>query len=124
MLELPTAWPYVPRLSPASTATGKLETPGTADQVSGGDFKVQTGISVSPLGGGYKLCGVMGGVSVSMLLDTGAAVTLLRKDVWDKMSDQSSELQPWSEATLVSAGGTPSRVSRLKLQKPKTKFTV
>ena len=42
-----------------------------------------------------------------MLLDTGAAITLLRRDVWTKVSVRPPTLQPWSGATLVSAGGMP-----------------
>ena len=43
-----------------------------------------------------------------MLLDTGAAVTLLRKDVWARVVAESpQELESWSTLKLVSAGGTP-----------------
>ena len=78
------------------------------DRVSDGEIsKVQKVISISPISGGYRLPGLVGGVPVTLLLDTGAAVTLLRQDVWTKVAAQSSDLEPWSGATLVSAGGTP-----------------
>ena len=50
----------------------------------------------------------MNGVNVSLLLDTGAAVTLLRKDIWLQVATgRSQDLEPWLTAELVSAGGTP-----------------
>ena len=51
--------------------------------------------------------GFVGGVPVTLLLDTGAAVALLRHDVWTKAVPQRSTLKPWSGATLVIAGGMP-----------------
>ena len=43
-----------------------------------------------------------------LLLDTGAAVTLLRKDTWDKVTSHSpQQLVPWSETKLVGANGSP-----------------
>jgi len=42
-----------------------------------------------------------------LLLDTGAAVTLLHQDVWTRIAAESPDLKPWSGASLVSAGGTP-----------------
>ena len=44
---------------------------------------------------------------MTALLDTGAAVTLLRHDVWMNITTQPHDLRPWSGATLVSAGGIP-----------------
>ena len=77
------------------------------DLVSGGEnLEVQTPIPSSPITGGYRLPGSIDGVGVTLLLDTGAAVTLLRRDVWMRTAAQSSDLKPWSGATLVSAGGT------------------
>lgn len=78
------------------------------DQVLDGEIpKVQTLISISPISGGYRLPGQIGGVPITLLLDTGAAVTLLRQDVWAKIAAQPFVLKPWSGATLVSAGGAP-----------------
>ena len=48
------------------------------------------------------------GVQTPLLLDTGAAVTLLRKDTWDKVTSHSpQQLVPWSETKLVGANGSP-----------------
>ena len=53
----------------------------------------------------------MNGHSTSFLVDTGAAVTLMRKDTWDQVNDGlATELEPWSERQLVSVDGTPLQV--------------
>ena len=67
--------------------------------------KVQNVIQVSPVVGGYRIAGNICGTSVTLLLDTGAAVTLLWHDVWMSIADRTPHLQPWHGATLVSAGG-------------------
>ena len=69
--------------------------------------KVRDIIQVSPVVGGYRIAGNVCGTSVTLLLDTGAAVTLLRHDVWMSIADRTPHLQPWHGATLVSAGGNP-----------------
>jgi len=57
--------------------------------------------------GGYHVAGSVDGVQVSLLLDTGAAVTLLREDTWSQVTTKNPQsLRPWSALTLVSAGGT------------------
>ena len=58
--------------------------------------------------GGYRLPAKIVGVDVRMLLDTGAAVTLLRHDIWFQIASRSPRsLKPWPMAVLVSAGGNP-----------------
>ena len=58
--------------------------------------------------GGYCLSGVVTGVETSLLLDTGAAVTLLRDDTWARITAKKpQEIRPWSMLKLVSAGGIP-----------------
>lgn len=57
---------------------------------------------------GYHLTGKIDGIEISFLLDTGAAVTLLRQGTWLRVSAKNAhDLKPWSAVTLVSAGGTP-----------------
>lgn len=57
---------------------------------------------------GYCLSGSVGGVDESLLLDTGAAVTLLREDVWLQVAANDPQaLRPWLTVKLVSTGGTP-----------------
>ena len=110
MLELPSNWPSGSKLPPVtpSKPAGKLGTPDTVDLVSGGEnLEVQPPMQISPITGGYRLPGSINGTSITLLLDTGAAVTLLRQDVWMRITALPSDLEPWSGATLVSAGGTP-----------------
>ena len=64
-------------------------------------------MQVSPITGGYRVPVSVEGVNLTALLDTGAAVTLLRHDMWMNIAAQPHDLRPWSGATLVSAGGTP-----------------
>ena len=112
VLELSTAGPHGPEvpLTPPTKPgpAGKLNTPGAVDRASGGETeKVHHSVQISPIIGGYRIPGSIQGTSVTLLLDTGAAVTLLRHDVWMGITAQPSDLKPWSGATLVSAGGEP-----------------
>ena len=55
---------------------------------------------------GYRLPGKIIGTQVSLLLDTEAAVTLLREDVWTRIMAKSPiHLKQWPRLNLVSAGG-------------------
>ncbi len=71
--------------------------------------------------------GAVNGVRMSLLLDTGAAVTLLREDTWARVVAKSpQELRPWSALKLVSAGGTPLTIhgsARVELELEGEKFT-
>ncbi len=44
------------------------------------------------------------------MLDTGAAVTLVRKDLWDEISASGTSLTPWTGRQLVGVEGSPIRV--------------
>ena len=68
---------------------------------------VQPSVHISPVTGGYRLTGSINGTNINLLLDTGAAVTLLREDVWKQLAPKPHSLEPWPGATLVSAGGMP-----------------
>ena len=57
---------------------------------------------------GFRVEGAVSGVPTSFLVDTGAAVTLLRRDTWDRISASSPQkLKKWSALNLVSADGSP-----------------
>ena len=60
----------------------------------------------------------MCGISVLFLLDTGASVTLLRNDTWERVSAVSrNSLSPWSGQHLVGVDGSPLQVfGRTELQ--------
>ena len=52
--------------------------------------------------GGYRVNGKVCGISVSFLLVTGASVTLLRKDTWERVSAVNrNSLSSWSGHHLV-----------------------
>ena len=57
---------------------------------------------------GFRVRCAVNGVMTSLLIDTGAVMTLLRKDTWDRVSPQATqELQPSHGLKLVGAGGSP-----------------
>ena len=103
------------RSSETAAATGKLETlraTGQAregDTTSGTHVELNTDITVFPVNPAavYYISGIVGGISVDFVLDTGAAVCLLRKDVWDRTNTTHRPLQPWNGSKLVSVDGSP-----------------
>ena len=89
-MEVPPTRTHRAQLHPAPplSATGKLTTPGALGQAPEGEpskaHSPNVRICVSPVvsAGGFRLMGAVNGAQVSSLLDTGAAVTLLRDDTW------------------------------------------
>ena len=57
----------------------------------------------------YHVVGSIYGVQVCFMLDTGVAVSLLPKDVWDK-TGRGHQLTPWTGPRLVGVEGTPLEV--------------
>ena len=114
MLELWAAGTYCMDLPPTHAA-GKRTTPGAESRPSEGVINSKAPkqlISVSPISpvGGYRLDDAINGVWVSLLVDTGASVTLLRKDAWDRVSQAASASPPLSPCLslgLVGVDGTP-----------------
>ena len=53
----------------------------------------------------YRVSGSISGVQTSFLVDTGAAVTLVREDVWVRCKPPWS-LTPWTKQRLVGVGGS------------------
>ena len=111
---MPPALPHRMQLhSEPPITTGKLETPGVRGREPEGEpIKAHTNVyvCVSPttLTRGYLLSGAVNGAQMSLLLDTGAAVMLLREDTWARAAFKDpKELHPRSTLKLVSAGGTP-----------------
>ena len=58
----------------------------------------------------FHINGVINSYTVHFMLDTGAAVSLLGTDTWNKIKGTST-LAPWTNPGLVGVGGTPLRVS-------------
>jgi predicted aspartyl protease len=63
-------------------------------------------ISLATPTGGYSVDGHLGSMLISFLVDTGAAVTLVEKETWERIGER-KELKPWRGKQLVSAAGTP-----------------
>ena len=57
--------------------------------------------------GGYRLRGTVNGTPTAFLVDTGAAVTLVRDDVWQQTATASKQLEPWTGCRLLSVDGSP-----------------
>ena len=114
MLELWAAGTYCTDLPPTHAA-GKRATPGAESRPWEGVINSKAPkqlISVSPVSlvGSYHLDGAVNGVRVSLLMDTGASVTLLQKDAWDRVSQAASAsppLLPCLLLGLVGVDGTP-----------------
>ena len=113
--------------------TGKLTTPGALGQAPEGEASKahsSVRVCVSPVSpsGGYRLVGAVNGVQTSLLLDTGTAVTLLRDDIWVRVTTKTpQELKPWSALQLVSADGSPLTIhgsARVKLELEGEEFMV
>lgn len=82
----------------------------------GGEVKAKncttiTNISTISSTGCFRVQGLIEEEPVSFLLDTGAPVTLLRKDVWDSIQTKlHKDLKPWTKQKLVGVNGTPIQV--------------
>ena len=74
--------------------------------------KTQTCIPVSPITSNttYKVGATIHGSLVSFTLDTGAAVTLICKDVWDSVKSTDHRLEMWNGQNLIGVEGTPLQV--------------
>ena len=71
--------------------------------------------------------GRVNGVSASILVDTGAATTVLNKCMWDHAKEQGMQLQSKIEQKLVGVQGTPLHFhgsARIQLELPPEKFWV
>jgi hypothetical protein len=71
----------------------------------GDKLMVQPSVHVSPVTGGYRLTGSINGTNINLLLDTGAAVTLLRENVWKQLAPKPPTLEPWPYCSKC--GGLP-----------------
>ena len=92
MLEVSSTRSYRMELPPRPPlAAGKLATSGDADQPPDGEpckvhfSDVQIYISPVMPTGGYRMAGAINGIEMSLLLDTGAAVTLLQEEAWSRV---------------------------------------
>lgn len=71
--------------------------------------------------------GLVNGVSANILVDTGAATTVLSKDMWDRSKERGAQLQGIADRKLVGVQGTPLHLhgsARIQLELPPEKFWI
>lgn len=66
----------------------------------------RTPISLLPVSHSYCINGRINGVHASFVVDTGAAITLLDKILWDKVNTTGQQLSSWIGPPLVGVEGT------------------
>ena len=95
-------------------AAGKRPTLDAVSLVNGGEIKGSEGnkyIFSTNIADTLRIVGRVEGISVHLLLDTGALVNLLRKDVWEKIcATHNCHFEPWGGERLVGAESLPLRV--------------
>ena len=67
-------------------------------------------ISIVNPSSSFSIAATINGVPVTFLLDTGSALTILNKAIWDKCKQSGEQLEPWHQQSLVGAEGTTLRV--------------
>ena len=67
-------------------------------------------ISIANPDSSFTATATINNVSVTFLLDTGSALTILNKNVGDKCKQPGDHLEPWNQQSLVGAEGTTLRV--------------
>ena len=71
--------------------------------------------------------GLVNGVSVIILVDMGAAITVPSKDMWDRSKEGGAQLQGIADRKLVGMQGTPLHLhgsARIQLELPPEKFWI
>ena len=67
-------------------------------------------ISIVNPSSSFSVAATINNVPVTFLLDTGSALTILRKSIWDRCKQPDDKLEPWNQQSLVGAEGTTLRV--------------
>ena len=67
-------------------------------------------ISIVNPSSSFSVAASINDVPVTFLLDTGSALTILRKSIWDRCKQPDDKLEPWNQESLVGAEGTTLRV--------------
>ena len=107
---LRTASGKLPSLSGTSLPHGgRRPVKAQDDKLTVPSLAVNSGVS-------YRIMGVIGAVGVDFVIDTGAAVSLVRRDVWEQIAkgDCTLVLEQWAGRRLVGVNGAPLSVSGCK----------
>lgn len=101
---------FGPELPREQEIHGKLRTLGTRGRAHEGENNKACDIisQVNPAGA-YKVVGDINGAPTSLLVDTGAAVTI-SDDIWERVNATKAKLEPWTGQCLVGVGGLPLHV--------------
>ena len=67
-------------------------------------------ISIVNPSSSFSVAATINNVPVTFLLDTGSALTILRKSIWDRCKQPDDKLEPWNQQSLVGVEGTTLRV--------------
>ena len=67
-------------------------------------------ISIVNPSSSFSVAATINNVPVTFLLETGSALTILRKSIWDRCKQPDDKLEPWNQQSLVGAEGTTLRV--------------
>ena len=67
-------------------------------------------ISIVNPSSSFSVAASINDVPVTFLLDTGSALTILRKSIWDRCKQPDDKLEPRNQKSLVGAEGTTLRV--------------
>ena len=63
------------------------------------------------LASAYHVVGSINGISIKFMLDTGAAVSLINEDTWNKLANLTVKpLSKWGGCQLVGVEGSPTPV--------------
>jgi len=54
----------------------------------------------------FSVSGTMNDQPVMFLVDTGSALTILRRDTWERCKKPDQQLVPWSQSRLIGAEGS------------------
>ena len=102
---------FCQRLCPAKKETGKLTALSAEDHAQEGIRKVQssfvvTNFAVNP-SKSYFITALVHQIPVTLMIDTGAAVSLLGKEQWMRLGGAKYTMEQWNGGTLVGVNGSP-----------------
>ena len=85
-------------------ASLQLPPPSRADQ------RDPEPMSLLPVTHSYRLAGTVNGIPTTFVVDTGASITVLDEEFWERVNPGNCSLEPWTGRRLVRVEGTPLHV--------------
>lgn len=131
MLELRWSGAPLQKLPFTQVISGKRETSCAVSRAQEEEQGAHVSVTIPTLsvcsGKDCVLGGLVNGVSANILVDTGAATTVLSKDMWERSKKQGATLQGITNRKLVGVQGTPLHLyggTCIQLELPPEKFQV